>query len=234
MPLALLTGVGREGQVGEAVAARLATDGFDLILVDRTLKNVQARAAALRDTGRKITPLACDLADADAVGALFRAVSRDHGPSLNAVVHMAGGFAMTGPVAETEVAAWEHQLTINLRTAFLVARGAIPLLRAGRGAVVFFSSESVIAGAKMAHISAYAVAKSGVIALATAISQEERDSGIRANVVAPAAIRTAANVAAMPGGSRFVEREDVAATVSYLCSDASAAITGQVLRLIGR
>jgi NAD(P)-dependent dehydrogenase (short-subunit alcohol dehydrogenase family) len=234
MLLALLTGVGREGQVGEAVAARLARDGFDLLLVDRTAANVQDRAASLRDSGRKATPLACDLSDADAVAGLFRNIRKEHGASLNALVHMAGGFAMTGPVAETEVAAWDHQLTINLRTAFLVARGAIPLLREGRGAMVFFSSESALTGAKVAQIGAYAVAKSGVVALTTAISQEERSSGIRANVVAPAAIRTTANVAAMANGSRFVEREDVAATVSYLCSDASVAINGQVLRLTAR
>jgi NAD(P)-dependent dehydrogenase (short-subunit alcohol dehydrogenase family) len=234
MPLALLTGVGREGQVGEAVAARLAADGFDLVLVDRTFENVQARAKALSAPGRRVTPMACDLSDPDAVGSLFRTVSQDHGAALDAVVHMAGGFALTGPVARTDVSAWDHQLAINLRTGFLVARAAVPMLRPRRGSIVFFSSESALSGGKMAQVSAYAVAKTGLIVLATAISQEERVSGVRANLVAPAAIRTATNVAAMPTNSRFVEREDVAAVVSYLCSNEAAALTGQVLRLTPR
>jgi NAD(P)-dependent dehydrogenase (short-subunit alcohol dehydrogenase family) len=234
MPLALLTGVGREGQVGEAVAARLAADGFDLILVDRTFDHVQARATALAGSSRKITPRACDLSDDVAVGELFRVVAGESGASLDALVHMAGGFAMSGPVADAEIGAWEHQLTINLRTAFLVSRGAIPLLRKGRGSIVYFSSESALSGAKVARLSGYAVAKSGLIVLARAISEEERGAGIRANVVAPAAIRTTANAASMPGTSKFVERDDVAAAVSYLCSDASAALTGQVLRLTPR
>ena len=234
MTLALLTGVGREGQVGEAVATRLAADGFELILVDRTAENVQARAEALKVAGHVARAYACDLSDPTAVDGLIRQVAAEHGTGLDAVVHMAGGFAATGPVADTDLLEWERQLTINLRTAFLVARSAIPLLRVRGGSIVFFSSESALAGAKLARISAYAVAKYAVIALATAVSQEERENRIRANVLAPAAIRTVTNAASMREGARFVEREDVAATVSYLCSDASIAVTGQVLRLTPR
>ena len=234
MGLALLTGVGRQGQVGEAVASRLAREGFELILVDRTFENVRERAAELTTQGFAADAFACDLADPAAVADLMVRISASHGASLAAVVHAAGGFSATGTVADTDVAAWERQLTINLRTAFLVSRATIPLLRRNRGSLVFFSSESALAGSKLSHIAAYAVAKYGVVALATAIAQEERAAGIRANVVAPAAIRTAANVATMPPESRFVERDDVAATVAYLCSDAARAITGQVLRLTAR
>lgn len=234
MKRALLTGVGREGQVGEAVAARLAADGFELILVGRTAENVEARAKAIRSAGGIASGHACDLADPDAVDDLIRrigAAARDF--RLHALVHMAGGFAVTGPVAETAVPDWDRQLSINLRTAFLVSRAAIPLLRGG-ASIVFFSSESALPGAKLARISAYAVAKSGLVTLALAISQEERTAGIRANVVAPAAIRTATNAASMGSDAKFVEREDVGATVAYLCSDAALAITGQVLRLSPR
>lgn len=233
MKRALLTGVGREGQVGEAVAARLAADGFELILVDRTAENVAARAKAVRALGGTATPHACDLSDPDAVAELFKKVA-DGGAGLAAVVHMAGGFALTGSVAETAVGDWDRQLTINLRTAFLVARGAIPMLRVDGGSIVFFSSESALAGAKLSRISSYAVAKTGIATLAIAISQEERSHGIRANVLAPGSIRTATNVAAMGTAGPFVERQDVAATVSYLCSDAAGAINGQILRLTAR
>src|SRR4051812_31699022 len=194
MKRALLTGVGREGQVGEAVAARLSADGFELILVDRTLENVSARAKAIQALGGTASAHSCDLADADAVAKLFQKVAGEDS-GLAAVVHMAGGFALSGPVADTSIADWDRQLTINLRTAFLVARAAIPMLRVAGGSLVFFSSESAVPGAKVARISAYAVAKTGVAALAMAISQEERAHGIRANVLAPASIRTATNVA---------------------------------------
>lgn len=234
MRLALLTGVGREGQVGESVARRLSADGFEVVLVDRDAPSVEARAAALRAGGGKAHAYTADLSDPAGVDTLVETVTAKHGMEFDALVHLAGGFAITGPVAETKVDEWDRQLTINLRTTFLMSRGMVPLLRARRGSIVFFSSESALTGAKVARLSAYAVAKSGVVVLAVAISQEEAESGVRANVLAPASIRTATNVAAMPAGSRFVEREDVAATVSWLCSDASAAVTGQVIRLAPR
>jgi 3-oxoacyl-[acyl-carrier protein] reductase len=230
MKYALLTGVGRQGQVGEAVASRLGSDGFELILVDRDEPNVHARAADLRAGGAGAHSYVADLADPASVSDLFARIRAAHGDRLAAFVHLAGGFAVTGPVADTAVADWEKQLTINLKTAFLVSRDAIPMLRAARGSMVFFSSESALYGAKLSRMAAYGVAKSAVLTLAMAIAQEEAESGVRANVLAPAAIRTAANVGEIPN-ARFVEREDVAATVSWLCSEAAAAITGQVIRL---
>lgn len=230
MRYALLTGVGRKGQVGEAVANRLAADGFELILVDRTAADVEARADEIRGAGGRAHAFSADLADQATVADLFGRIRRAHGDALSAYVHLAGGFAVTGPVAETSVEAWDRQLTINLRTAFLTSREAIPMLRVARGSAIFFSSESALSGVKLARTAAYAVAKSGLLTLATAIAQEEAAHGVRVNTLAPAAIRTATNVADMPN-ARFVEREDVAATVSWLCSPAAAAVSGQVVRL---
>ena len=231
MRYALLTGVGRPGQVGEAVAARLAADGYTLLLVDRDAAGVEARAADRRAEGQSAFAYAADLSSEVAVDDLFAAIQREHGDALTAFVHLAGGFAVTGNVADTLASEWEKQMTINLRTAFFAARKAIPMLRRTRGAAVFFSSESALAGAKLSRISAYVVAKSGLLALASAISQEESVNGVRVNVVAPAAIRTATNMADMGENSRFVEREDVASTVAWLCSEGARSITGQVLRL---
>ena len=233
MRFALLTGVGRPGQVGEAVAARMASDGYSLLLVDRGVEGVEARAAEIRTNGGRAQAFAADLSSESAVRDLFDRVDRACSGSLSAFVHMAGGFGVTGTVAETSLDDWERQLTINLRTAFLASRGAIPLLRNGKGSAVFFSSESVLPGARLARVSAYAVAKSGVLTLALALSQEEGGNGVRVNVLAPAAIRTATNSAEMPD-ARFVEREDVASAVAWLCSEEANAVRGQVVRLTPR
>jgi 3-oxoacyl-[acyl-carrier protein] reductase len=234
MPVAVLTGSGRPGQVGEAVATRLAADGYELLLVDRDPALADTLAARMRAEGAVATSYAADLSDPTAVAQLFEAIGTAHGNQLDALVHLAGGFGMSGSVADTPVADWEKQLSINLRTAFLVARAGIPMLRERHGSLIFFSSESALSGAKVSGIAAYAVAKSGVLSLAMAVSQEEAKFGLRANVLAPAAIRTAANAADMPRDSKFVEREDVAAAVSWLCSPEAAAVTGQVIRLSPR
>jgi NAD(P)-dependent dehydrogenase (short-subunit alcohol dehydrogenase family) len=230
MRYALLTGVGRPGQVGEAVAARMAADGYSLLLVDRNPDAVEERASEIRAKGGQAVGFSADLASEVAVRDLAGRIAGVCGGSLAAFVHMAGGFAVTGAVADTSLEDWEKQLTINLRTAFLTSRAVIPMLRPQKGAAVYFSSESALNGAKVARVGAYAVAKAGLLTLVSAIAQEEGTNGVRANVLAPSAIRTATNSLEMPNG-RFVERESVAAVVSWLCSEEAQPVTGQVVRL---
>jgi 3-oxoacyl-[acyl-carrier protein] reductase len=227
----LLTGVGAEGQVGEVVAQAFANLGAAVALVDRTATSVEARAADIVARGHDARGYACDLTDPAAVDALVERVRADYGDSLHGLVHMAGGFAMSGPVADSSVDVWQRQIAINLTTAYLTTRAFIPLLRAARGAIVLFASEAAMPGATNAERSAYAVAKTGVVTLMRAIAAEERKHGVRANAVAPIAIRTAANLSAMGANARYIEREQVAAAVTFLCSPDASAITGDVIPL---
>jgi len=229
----VLTGVGAEGQVGEVVAKAFADQGASLVLVDRTADHVNARADALKKAGADARGYACDLTDAGAVDTLVKDVRANHGDKLRAFVHMAGGFAMSGPVADSAIDVWHRQIAINLTTAYLAARAFLPLLRADNGSLVFFASEAALPGASAANRSAYAVAKSGVVTLMRAIAAEEAKArtGVRANAVAPTSIRTAANLRDMGGDVRYVEREEVAAAVVYLCSPEASAVTGAVIPL---
>jgi NAD(P)-dependent dehydrogenase (short-subunit alcohol dehydrogenase family) len=227
----LLTGVGAEGQVGEVVAQAFADQGASLVLVDRTRDHVDARAAALTARGHFARGYACDLTNADDVASLVEQVRRDHGDKLKSLVHMAGGFAMSGPVAESAIDVWNRQIAINLTTAYLAARAFLPMLRADRGAIVFFASEAALPGKTGSNRAAYAVAKTGVATLMRSIAAEERKNGVRANAVAPTSIRTAANVSAMGDDAHYIEREQVAQVVTFLCSDAASAITGELLPL---
>ena len=227
----VLTGVGREGQVGEAVARAFAERGARVFLVDRSEDQVRARAEALVAAGLRAAALSADLSDPVAVDALAARVRDATGGRVHALVHLAGGFAASGPVADSDPAAWSRQFTINLTTAHVTARAFLPLLRATKGAIVFFGSEAALPGARVAGIGAYAAAKTAVLTLAQAIAQEERDHGVRANALAPAAIRTAANLAEMGAEAPYVTREAVADVVLWLCSDAARAVTGQVVRV---
>ena len=229
--LAILTGVGREGQVGEAVARAFADRGDRLALIDRTAAEVTSRAEALRARGARVTAHPCDLTDPDAVAAVVRDIVDAHGAAAGAFVHLAGGFGMSGPVAASDLAVLDRMLAINLRTAVVATRALLPLLRAARGGIVYFGSQAALPGTSPAGMSAYAAAKAGVLALMRAVAEEERAHGVRANAVAPTTIRTADNVRAMGDDPRWLEREDVAATVAWLCSDAARAGTGQVVAL---
>jgi NAD(P)-dependent dehydrogenase (short-subunit alcohol dehydrogenase family) len=227
----VLTGVGREGQVGEAVARAFAERGARVYLVDRTEDQARARSEALTSAGLRSAALSADLSDPTAVDALAARVREATSGRVHALVHLAGGFAASGPVADSDPTAWTRQLSINLTTAYLTARAFLPLVRATKGAMLFFGSEAALPGARVAGISAYAAAKGAVLTLVQAIAQEERDNGVRANALAPAAIRTAANIAEMGPDAAYVTREAVADVVLWLCSDAARAVTGQVVRV---
>ena len=187
--------------------------------------------ADLGAAGRQAYGYACDLSDARAVDRLAARVRSEHGDRLDALVNLAGGFGLSGSLAESDPAAFDHQLKINLITAYLSTRAFLPLLRAARGSVVFFASEAALEGARTSGTSAYAAAKSAVVALMRSVADEGREYGVRSNALAPAAIRTASNEADMGTGARYVERDDVASAVMFLCSSGASAITGQVIRL---
>jgi NAD(P)-dependent dehydrogenase (short-subunit alcohol dehydrogenase family) len=227
----LLTGAGREGQVGEAVSHALAEAGATLLLVDRSADTARARATALTTAGFRAFSFGCDLANTDAVAALSDEVRRAHGDRLSALVHVAGGFALSGSLPESDIDTWHRMITINLTTAYLVTRAFLPLLRAGRGSIVYFASEAALPGAKVGAVAAYAAAKSAVVTLMRAVAQSERGNRVRANALAPTSIRTAANLQSMGEGVRYIEREQVASAVAYLCSDAASAVTGQLIAL---
>ena len=228
--VALITGVGRRGQVGEAVAAAFAAEGARLALVDMVKDEVDARAAELRASGGQANAFVCDLSDPAQLTRLASEVRSAMG-RLDALVALAGGFAMSGPVAESDPAAWQKQFTINLTTAYLTTRALLPALRANGGAIVYFASAAAIPGGAVAGMAAYAAAKSGVVALMRAVAADEKKHNVRANAVAPTSIRTAANIQSMGEQQNYVEREEVAATVCYLCSSDASAVSGQVVRL---
>jgi NAD(P)-dependent dehydrogenase (short-subunit alcohol dehydrogenase family) len=184
----------------------------------------------MRDVGLDALPFACDLADPVATAALARDVLAAAG-RVDVLVNVAGGFTLTGPIGDSDPAAWNRQLAINLGTAYATTRAFLPALRSTRGAVVFVASAAALPGARVRNVSAYAVAKGGILTLMRAVAQEELANGVRANAIAPGSIRTPENVASMPVDSKFVEPDSVVVAIRFLASSAAAQVTGQVIEL---
>jgi NAD(P)-dependent dehydrogenase (short-subunit alcohol dehydrogenase family) len=226
--VALVTGVARVGQIGHAVARALGAAGARLVLADlspealdeRQQEFAEARLVAIASPG--------DLTDPRAARAAVGLAEARFG-GLDVVVNVAGGLTSYGPFIDTDVAALDRELSINLRTAYCVSQAAVPSLRRrGGGTIVNFASIAVLQ--PQSNLAAYAAAKGGVAALTRALARELRDDKIRVNAVAPEAVRTATNVHDMGADSRFVEIDDIVRTVLWLAS--SATVTGQVLPLL--
>lgn len=228
---AVVTGVGRAGQVGEVVAKEFAARGAKVSIIDRDGASAETLAAALRAEGLAVTAYGCDLTDAPATSETFAKIAAANGGKIRSLANIAGGFAMSGPVGESDPAVFQRQLSINLGSAYGATRACVPFMRAGGGAIVFMAAAAILPGAKLANMSGYAASKAGVTALMRAVAQEERTNGVRANALAPTAIRTGANLGSMGDKFAYVEREAVAAVIAFLCSQEAANITGQVIEL---
>jgi 3-oxoacyl-[acyl-carrier protein] reductase len=232
--LVVITGVGRAGQAGEVIARTFAERGATLALLDVQAAEADARAATLVAAGFHATAHAANLADAGEALRAAAEIQQKHDAQFHGAVHAvvcaAGGFGATGPVDQSDPDAWHKQFTINLETAYATTRAFLPALRAGRGSLVYFVSAASLPGGKTKGLAAYNAAKSGVMALMHTVAEDEADV-VRANAVAPVAIRTAANMANLNDKTKYVERESVAEVVAFLSSEAARNITGQTLRL---
>ncbi|HEX9610262.1 MAG TPA: SDR family oxidoreductase [Gemmatimonadales bacterium] len=232
--IALVTGVGRVGQIGHAVAQAMGRAGARLVIVDVNAAALAERSAELMAEGIETATAAGDLTRPVGAAAAV-AVGTDRYGGLDVVVNVAGGFFNYGPVTDVTPEKLDLELAVNFKTCFFTCQAAMPaLVRRGGGAIVNFASIAVVRA--LSNMAAYSAAKSAVAGLTHALAREYRDANVRVNAVAPATVRTADNVSQMGADPKtpFVEIEDVVRVVLFLASDASRAVTGQIVPVTGK
>ena len=169
--IAVVTGASRG--IGAAAAVALAEQGARVVRVARRLR--PGRSDGFQD-------LACDLTDAAQVQRLAAAIAADPGPP-DVVVSNAGGFLLRR-LEDTSPEEFDHQVAVNLRSAFLVARAFLPGMRsAGRGS--FITVGSVADHVGFPENAAYAAGKYGLRGLHETLAAEFQGSGVRLTLVSP-------------------------------------------------
>jgi NAD(P)-dependent dehydrogenase (short-subunit alcohol dehydrogenase family) len=139
------------------------------------------------------------------------------------------------PIQDHSPDEWDRVLDLNLRSAFLCCRAVMPHMRKqGWGRIVLVSARAARQGREGQGV--YAVAKSGVSTLAEAIAEENRDQDVTANVVAPAALGTPANRAAVPSSDHadLVSLDVVTEMIAFLASEEAGSLRGAWLPAFGR
>ncbi|MCM2293207.1 SDR family oxidoreductase [Allorhizobium sp. BGMRC 0089] len=231
--LAVVTGAA--GDIGRAIAARLAESHDCVVLADIDTEAGKRAAISLGDDDR-FFPVTVDVTDADSVAAMA-AMLDDMGETVTLVNN--AGAARAVSLQETDQAIWRMDSALNLEAAFLMFRALEEPLKRSRGSVVNIAS---VNGMAVFGHPAYSAAKAGLIHLTRLMAVEYGKYGIRANAVAPGTVRTQAwetRAAANPhvfeearrwyALGRVVLPEDVANAVAFLVSDQAAAITGVCL-----
>ncbi|TWV40324.1 SDR family oxidoreductase [Streptomyces misionensis] len=236
--VAIVTG-GSRG-IGRRTVGRLAADGYALVV--GYAGNKDEAEAAVREAvaaGGRAIAVRADVADEDAVAALFDAAEAEFG-GIDVVVHAAGRVRMA-PIAEMDLAALDDLHRTNIRGTFVVARQAARRVRAG-GAILTFSTSVV--GLAFPTYGAYAASKGAVEALTPILARELRGRDVTANAVAPGPTatdgfldgkdeETVARLAARAPLERLGTTADIAEVVAFLASPAGHWINGQVVRANG-
>jgi NAD(P)-dependent dehydrogenase (short-subunit alcohol dehydrogenase family) len=224
--------------IGLAVARRLAGSGARVALWDRDEKTLADAKAAI---GANAFTFALDVTDPDAVERVTQATAAACG-GIDALVCSAG---ITGPnvtLAEYPVDDWKQVFNVNVHGVFLCNRAVVPVMRnKDYGRIVNIAS---VAGKEgNPNASAYSASKAAVIGLTKSLGKELAKTGIRANCVTPAAVRTAIfdqmsqqhidfMLSKIPLG-RFGTVDEIAAMVCWLASEDCSFSTGAVFDLSG-
>lgn len=222
---------GAFGALGTAVARAFAGQGAHLALLDVA---PQPPARIREEFGPE--PLlfgGVDLSDMEATRRVMSVVTMHFG-GIDVLVNVAGGFRWQ-TLEGGSIEAWDDLYTMNLRTAVVCCKAALPsLVERGRGRIINIGAGAALkAGAGMG---AYTASKAGVQRLTESLSEELKDRGITVNAILPGTIDTPRNRSDMPDAdfSRWVPPSAVAQVIVFLASDAASAVTGAAIPVFGR
>ena len=233
--LAVVTGAAQG--IGKAIAKRLADDGASVVLADINEEGCKAAAAEI---GHGSVCFQCDVSDPESVNTLMEDAGHD-GAAPDILINNA---AIVPFIAcdDVDLAHWQKILSVNLTGVFLTCRKATDMMRAAKrkGSIVNIASNTFFAGTP--NMAAYVAAKGGVIGFTRALATEVGKDLINVNAVAPG-LTESDGVKASPHNEAFgfVEMlqampgkgqpEQIAAVVSFLCSEDARWMTGQTINV---
>jgi NAD(P)-dependent dehydrogenase (short-subunit alcohol dehydrogenase family) len=234
--------------IGRAISETLMAAGARVHICDVDETQIAAARAALPGLGATLA----DVSDVAAVDRLFDEALDAMG-GLDILVNNAGIAGPVAPVDEIDPEDWRRCIAVDLDGPFLCARRAVPAIReAGGGSIVNISSTAGLFG--FPNRSPYAAAKWGVIGFTKTLAMELGPNGIRVNAICPGSVSGPRIDAVIAGAAKadgiteeamrniwlrqvsmrtFVEAQDIANMVLFICSDAGAKISGQALSVDG-
>ena len=236
--MAIVTGASRG--IGAAVAERLASDGFAVIInYSSDARSAETLERKIKDNGGRALAAKADVSNPNAVRDMFDAAERAFG-GVDVLINNAGIMKLAR-IADSDDALFDQQIAINLKGSFIAMREAAKRLRDG-GRIVNFSTSVV--GTRLETYGVYAATKSAVETMTAILSKELRGRNITVNAVAPGPVATELflsgkspelidRLAKMNPMERLGTPEDIASAVAFLVGPDGGWINGQVLRANG-
>ncbi len=238
--VALVTGGGRG--IGAGFARALANAGADLVLAARSLDQLEAVAAEIRQIGRRVITSQVDVSDLGQLQKLIELPTEEFG-RLDILFNNAGSNRRL-PIDQVTPEDWDFVNSVNLRAVYFGMKFAIaPMLAGGYGRIINTASMTSFIG--MAGNSTYGATKGGVAQVTKAIATELAQTPITVNAIAPGYIRTAMTearynqeefsswVLSRVPMRRWGNPADMGGAAVFLASPAAGYITGHILPVDG-
>jgi NAD(P)-dependent dehydrogenase (short-subunit alcohol dehydrogenase family) len=238
--VAVVTGASRG--IGEAIAHGLARHGARVVVSSRKSDGCAAVAAAIAAEGGQATPIACHIGDMDALTALFARVDEQFG-RIDVLVNNAATNPYYGHVLDTDLAAYQKTVDVNIRGYFFASVLAGRRMRGRGGSIIYMASINAVRPGPLQGI--YSITKGAVLNMTKTFARECGPDGIRVNAILPGLIRTKFAGALLADDAqlehyvgttplrRVGEPQDLVGAAVYLASDASAYVTGALLPVDG-
>ncbi|SEJ68365.1 SDR family oxidoreductase [Paraburkholderia diazotrophica] len=239
--IALVTGASRG--IGEAIAKLLAGQGAHVIVSSRKIDECEQVAASIRDAGGRAEALACHVGRMEDIAATFAHIREKHG-RLDILVNNAAANPYFGHILDTDLAAYNKTVEVNVRGYFFMSVEAGKLMKEqGRGAIVNTASVNALQPGDMQGI--YSITKAAVVNMTRAFAKECGPLGIRVNALLPGLTKTKFAGALFDNKDiydhwisniplrRHGEPREMAATVLYLVSDAASYTNGECIVVDG-
>jgi NAD(P)-dependent dehydrogenase (short-subunit alcohol dehydrogenase family) len=236
---------GAASGIGLALARRLAGEGLKVILADRDDRQLEAALSQIRDTGRAALAITMDVSRSNEIERGVSQARAAFGP-IDYLVNLAG-IGHNAPVHEITDQDWDRMIAVHLNGTFYCCRAVISeMMNRGFGVIVNTSSLHALRGQKFA--AHYSAAKAGIMGFTKALAREVAHLGVRVNAIAPGPIDTPLWRGGLAGSDlesrkaqrsldvpigRLGEASEVADLISFLLSDRSTYITGQVISVNG-
>lgn len=231
--VALVTGAG--SGIGRATALRLAADGAAIGCLDRDIASVERTVAEIAAAGGRAWPLGADVVDPVAVAAAVDALRAAAGDV--AILVNNAGIPGSGRFVDVTFADWQRVLDVHVTGTFHVTQAVLgPMIARRSGRIVNIASESVWLGNQSVQ---YVTAKAALVGFTRALAYQVAPDGLRVNAVAPGPVVTpmlldndAAAIEAERAAvriGRFLEPDEIAATIAFLAGPGGEAYVGQIL-----
>ena len=220
---------GGTGGLGRSVSLAFLREGATVHVTYRSEQELSSLKSAAAQSAQSLHGHRADVTSEPETAALLQQIGR-----LHVLVNTVGAYAGGSPLWQTPLDIFERMMMLNVRSGFILAHAAVPLMLAqNSGVLVNISSRAAVDHA--AGASAYAASKAAAVAMMDSLAADLLGTGVRVNTVLPSIIDTPANRNAMSGAdfSKWPKPEEIANVILFLASDEARLIHGASIPVYG-